>query len=100
MSTGAQPYEDHTVCKYGLCALNAHTHREDIPLISTEKCGFPPRVSLGIRLPSFKSHGPQQATKEPETEDPPHLAVKCPMLSLKNTFSLPPSGLIFFPFLS
>lgn len=70
MSTGAQPYEDHTLCKYGICAVNAHTHREDIPLISTEKCGFPPRVSLGIRLPSFISHGPQQRSQRLRTPTP------------------------------
>lgn len=80
MRTGAQPDEDHT-----LCALDAHTHREDTPLINTEQCGFPPRVSLGTRLPSFTSHGPQQVTKDPH----PHSwqsSVQCSLSKILSAF--------------
>lgn len=49
---------------------------------------------LGHQTPFLHKPWTSTGNKGPP---PPLLAVKCPMLALKNTFSLPPSGLIFFP---
>lgn len=97
MRTGAEPIGT-THC--------AHTHTEDIPLISTEKCGFLPAI-LGITFPSSNHHGPEPGKKkELETEDP-HLHagpshVQSPLSKILSALNpiliIPPSGLIFSPF--
>lgn len=45
--------EDHTLRKHELYALLTPTHTEDIPLIRTEKCEFPPTAILGTAIPCF-----------------------------------------------
>lgn len=49
--------KDHTLCKYMLYALVlTPTHTKDIPLTSTKKCGFLPRVLLHWIPPLISNH--------------------------------------------
>lgn len=41
----------HTVQIYALCSVLTPTRTKDIPLISAQQCGFPPRAILVIILP-------------------------------------------------